>query len=197
MALHTSILYWLWWQEFFWYLTLLYFVVLEQSLNLFLQLGENTYHAWSVCLYLCSIHFNFISCIQCIMFNLYQVHPNVPCMLFTPICPHSLSFRPVILPDSVQLELKVIFYSHIILCKDRVDLQLPSCRELSSLQIAAKHYLICNRTWVLETELLKIRLKQDENDQIALGFSLQLNSPEFILCILGCTAFKICLVWFF
>lgn len=36
-----------------------------------------------------------------------QVHPNVPCMLFTPICPHSLSFRPVILPDSARLELKV------------------------------------------------------------------------------------------
>ncbi|XP_077231591.1 NAD kinase 2 isoform X2 [Tasmannia lanceolata] len=35
-----------------------------------------------------------------------MVHPNVPCMLFTPICPHSLSFRPVILPDSAQLELK-------------------------------------------------------------------------------------------
>ncbi|KAF3334175.1 putative NAD kinase 2 [Carex littledalei] len=36
-----------------------------------------------------------------------MVHPNVPCMLFTPICPHSLSFRPVILPDSSQLELKI------------------------------------------------------------------------------------------
>ncbi|XP_002981035.2 probable NAD kinase 2, chloroplastic isoform X2 [Selaginella moellendorffii] len=36
-----------------------------------------------------------------------MVHPNVPCMLFTPICPHSLSFRPVILPDSAILELKV------------------------------------------------------------------------------------------
>ncbi|KAM3360959.1 hypothetical protein P3S68_015813 [Capsicum galapagoense] len=35
-----------------------------------------------------------------------MVHPNVPCMLFTPICPHSLSFRPVILPDSARLELK-------------------------------------------------------------------------------------------
>jgi hypothetical protein len=32
-------------------------------------------------------------------------------MLFTPICPHSLSFRPVILPDSAQLELKVLSYS--------------------------------------------------------------------------------------
>ncbi|KAL2631814.1 hypothetical protein R1flu_016500 [Riccia fluitans] len=36
-----------------------------------------------------------------------MVHPNVPCMLFTPICPHSLSFRPVILPDSALVELKV------------------------------------------------------------------------------------------
>ncbi|XP_019430484.1 PREDICTED: NAD kinase 2, chloroplastic-like isoform X1 [Lupinus angustifolius] len=36
-----------------------------------------------------------------------MVHPNVPCMLFTPICPHSLSFRPVILPDSAELELKI------------------------------------------------------------------------------------------
>ncbi|CAI5954465.1 unnamed protein product [Closterium sp. NIES-65] len=36
-----------------------------------------------------------------------QVHPNVPCMLFTPICPHSLSFRPIILPDSALLELRV------------------------------------------------------------------------------------------
>nr|BCT08364.1 NAD kinase [Flaveria bidentis] len=36
-----------------------------------------------------------------------MVHPNVPCVLFTPICPHSLSFRPVILPDSARLELKI------------------------------------------------------------------------------------------
>ncbi|XP_076895341.1 NAD kinase 2, chloroplastic-like [Bidens hawaiensis] len=36
-----------------------------------------------------------------------MVHPNVPCMLFTPISPHSLSFRPVILPDSACLELKI------------------------------------------------------------------------------------------
>ncbi|XP_068647489.1 NAD kinase 2, chloroplastic isoform X2 [Aristolochia californica] len=36
-----------------------------------------------------------------------MVHPNVPCILFTPICPHSLSFRPVILPDSAQFELKI------------------------------------------------------------------------------------------
>ncbi|KAG5575284.1 hypothetical protein H5410_055418 [Solanum commersonii] len=36
-----------------------------------------------------------------------MVHPNVPCMLFTPICPHTLSSRPVIFPDSAKLELKI------------------------------------------------------------------------------------------
>ncbi|PFH32918.1 NAD(+)/NADH kinase domain-containing protein [Besnoitia besnoiti] len=34
-----------------------------------------------------------------------MVHPKVPCLLFTPICPHSLSFRPLILPDSVVLRI--------------------------------------------------------------------------------------------
>ena len=29
-----------------------------------------------------------------------MVHPNVPAILMTPICPHTLSFRPVIFPDS-------------------------------------------------------------------------------------------------
>jgi NAD+ kinase len=36
-----------------------------------------------------------------------MVHPNVPAILFTPICPHSLSFRPVVLPDYALLELRI------------------------------------------------------------------------------------------
>ncbi|KAL6785146.1 NADK1 [Auxenochlorella protothecoides x Auxenochlorella symbiontica] len=36
-----------------------------------------------------------------------MVHPNTPAILFTPICPHSLSFRPVILPDYAVLRLRV------------------------------------------------------------------------------------------
>ncbi|OEH79519.1 NAD(+) NADH kinase domain-containing protein [Cyclospora cayetanensis] len=35
------------------------------------------------------------------------VHPKVPCILFTPICPHSLSFRPLILPDTAVLRVYV------------------------------------------------------------------------------------------
>lgn len=36
-----------------------------------------------------------------------MVHPSVPAILFTPVCPHSLSFRPVVLPDSAELELRI------------------------------------------------------------------------------------------
>ncbi|KAK8801996.1 hypothetical protein WA158_006391 [Blastocystis sp. Blastoise] len=35
------------------------------------------------------------------------VHPAVPAMLLTPICPHTLSFRQMILPDSVILKVLV------------------------------------------------------------------------------------------
>eukprot|EP00055_Hartaetosiga_balthica_P012235 m.58736 g.58736 ORF g.58736 m.58736 type:complete len:773 (-) comp7879_c0_seq1:28-2346(-) len=34
-------------------------------------------------------------------------HPSVPCVLITPICPHSLSFRPIIVPASVPVRIKV------------------------------------------------------------------------------------------
>lgn len=35
------------------------------------------------------------------------VYNEVPCILLTPICPHSLSFRPLILPKNVTLQIKV------------------------------------------------------------------------------------------
>ncbi|CAM9771744.1 unnamed protein product [Chrysoparadoxa australica] len=36
-----------------------------------------------------------------------MVHPSVPAILLTPICPHSLSFRPIVFPDSVVLRCDV------------------------------------------------------------------------------------------
>ena len=36
-----------------------------------------------------------------------MVHPKVPAILLTPICAHSLSFRPMLLPDSVELKIQV------------------------------------------------------------------------------------------
>lgn len=42
----------------------------------------------------------------CFLLSVFvQVHPCVPAILFTPICPHSLSFRPIVFPDTVVLRL--------------------------------------------------------------------------------------------
>lgn len=39
------------------------------------------------------------------------VHPEIPSILITPICPHTLSFRPMLLPDSMELRVCVPFNS--------------------------------------------------------------------------------------
>jgi NAD+ kinase len=36
-----------------------------------------------------------------------MVHPSVPAILFTPICPHSLSFRPIVFPDAAKLRIDI------------------------------------------------------------------------------------------
>ena len=36
-----------------------------------------------------------------------MVHPDVPSILIAPICPHSLSFRPIIVPSGVELKFGV------------------------------------------------------------------------------------------
>ena len=40
-----------------------------------------------------------------------MVHPSVPAILLTPICAHSLSFRPILLPDSSRLSVSIPFDS--------------------------------------------------------------------------------------
>lgn len=36
-----------------------------------------------------------------------MVHPNVPAIILCPICPHSLSFRPIIVPAGVEIKIMV------------------------------------------------------------------------------------------
>lgn len=33
-----------------------------------------------------------------------MVHPSVPAVMITPICPHSLSFRPIVVPSGIELK---------------------------------------------------------------------------------------------
>ncbi|KZO93424.1 ATP-NAD kinase [Calocera viscosa TUFC12733] len=39
------------------------------------------------------------------------VHPEIPALLISPICPHTLSFRPMLLPDSMELRICVPYNS--------------------------------------------------------------------------------------
>lgn len=39
------------------------------------------------------------------------VHPEIPSILITPLCPHTLSFRPMLLPDSMELRICVPYNS--------------------------------------------------------------------------------------
>lgn len=36
-----------------------------------------------------------------------MIHPSVPAIMITPICPHSLSFRPIVVPAGVELKIKI------------------------------------------------------------------------------------------
>lgn len=41
-----------------------------------------------------------------------MIHPSVPAIMITPICPHSLSFRPIVVPAGVELKVKQIHIEH-------------------------------------------------------------------------------------
>lgn len=44
-----------------------------------------------------------------------MIHPSVPAIMVTPICPHSLSFRPIVVPAGVELKVSIIFYlNHVV-----------------------------------------------------------------------------------
>uniref|UniRef100_A0A0K8UWE6 NAD(+) kinase n=1 Tax=Bactrocera latifrons TaxID=174628 RepID=A0A0K8UWE6_BACLA len=36
-----------------------------------------------------------------------MIHPSVPAIMVTPICPHSLSFRPIVVPAGVELKISI------------------------------------------------------------------------------------------
>lgn len=38
-----------------------------------------------------------------------MIHPSVPAIMVTPICPHSLSFRPIVVPAGVELKVSCFY----------------------------------------------------------------------------------------
>ena len=64
------------------------------------------------------------------------VHYAIPSILITPICPHSLSFRPLIVPESVRISLKINEASRMggfvnIDGREKIKLNLGACVEIS------------------------------------------------------------------
>lgn len=58
------------------------------------------------------------ACLEILIYSVQQlsaggslVHPEIPALLITPICPHTLSFRPMLLPDSMELRVCVPYNS--------------------------------------------------------------------------------------
>lgn len=40
-----------------------------------------------------------------------MIHPSVPAIMITPICPHSLSFRPIVVPAGVEFKVQMLYKS--------------------------------------------------------------------------------------
>ncbi|CAI5743525.1 unnamed protein product [Hyaloperonospora brassicae] len=58
-----------------------------------------------------------------------MAHPSVPSMLFTPICPHTLSFRPLIFHDSATLKIEFPSSSRASACYVSFDGKNRVCME--------------------------------------------------------------------
>ena len=68
-----------------------------------------------------------------------MVHPSVSCMVITPICPHSLSFRPTVLPAGVEMTVSPLTHS--------LTASSPHCRVMcrsNPLYIALAVYIGCS-----------------------------------------------------
>lgn len=92
------------------------------------------------------------------------VHPSVECICVTPICPLSLSFRPLIISDSVQIKIQVTSSSSISFDgKHRQELH-------------SGDYVIINKSEYSVTVLCKTNYYDDWFDN--LNNSLQWNSRK-------------------
>lgn len=51
-----------------------------------------------------------------------MIHPNVPAILIAPVCPHSLSFRPIVVPAGVEVKVRPHMPVFTILMDDNIHL---------------------------------------------------------------------------
>jgi NAD+ kinase len=91
------------------------------------------------------------------------VHPDVESILITPICPHTLSDRPVVVSDSSKVELRFSEHSdHVVLTLDgQIGVQLEKGDRVSITRAAERLKLIhpAKKTYF---EILRNKLKWGE-----------------------------------
>jgi len=91
------------------------------------------------------------------------VHPAVEAILITPICPHTLSDRPVVVPDNSKIELRFSEHtSEVVLTLDgQIGVQLEKGDRVSITRAAQRLKLIhpANKTYF---EILRSKLKWGE-----------------------------------
>ena len=91
------------------------------------------------------------------------VHPAVEAILITPICPHTLSDRPVVVPDSSSIELRFSEHaSEVVLTLDgQIGVQLEKGDRVAITRAAQRLKLIhpANKTYF---EILRNKLKWGE-----------------------------------
>lgn len=51
-----------------------------------------------------------------------MIHPNVPAILIAPVCPHSLSFRPIVVPAGVEVKVRPRMPVFTVLMDDNIHL---------------------------------------------------------------------------
>ncbi|GAA5805595.1 hypothetical protein HPULCUR_011115 [Helicostylum pulchrum] len=76
-------------------------------------------------------------------------HPDMQCTLVTPICPHTLSFRPMLLPSSISIRIFVPFGSrHVSYCRfdgrNRIELKQGDHIKITVSPYPVKTYSSCD-----------------------------------------------------
>ena len=74
-----------------------------------------------------------------------MIHPNVPAILITPVCPHSLSFRPILLPAGVEIKVATVEY----LISRGINFHAFHARVVSEFMFTRNivHYIIFHVFW--------------------------------------------------
>lgn len=108
------------------------------------------------------------------------VSPSIPMLLLTPICPHSLSFRPMVLPDAVKLKVMLPLSSRSSTAQVCFDGKFPQTLHpgdaviitTSSYPVPGVCFNDAHADWfssIKQKLLWNIREAQGANDDVQLG----------------------------